>query len=51
MGLARDDWKLTGKRLRDWAYPTKDMFQDNETGMKRMVEGLTTGTISEENNG
>ncbi|CAB9507864.1 expressed unknown protein [Seminavis robusta] len=48
MGLARDDWKITGKRLKDWSYPTATEFEDNEQQMKRLLDEI--GSRSSSNN-
>jgi hypothetical protein len=33
-GMARDDWKITNKKLKDWTYPNHEELKDNERQMK-----------------
>eukprot|EP00797_Seminavis_robusta_P007756 Sro1539_g280821.1 (253) ;mRNA; f:8592-9567 len=40
MGLARDDWRVTNKRLKDWTYPSASDFEDNETQMRRLLNEM-----------
>jgi hypothetical protein len=35
-GLARDDWKITNKKMKDWTYPTMAEINANEDEMKRL---------------
>jgi hypothetical protein len=40
-GLARDDWRLTNKKMKDWSYPTMVEMKSNDEQMKRLSELVT----------
>jgi hypothetical protein len=35
-GLARDDWRITNKKMRDWTYPTPEQLKANQQQMKAL---------------
>lgn len=39
-GLARDDWRVTGKRKSDWNYPTEATMEENESQMRRLNDNV-----------
>lgn len=45
-GLARDDWHVTGKKLKDWSYPSIEEHVENETQVRRMIDELTARTLN-----
>jgi hypothetical protein len=43
-GLARDDWKITNKKMKDWTFPTATDRKANELQMKRLSDHLARST-------
>jgi hypothetical protein len=39
-GLARDDWRITNKKMKEWHYPTMEEMSTNEVQMKKLDEQL-----------
>jgi hypothetical protein len=41
--LARDDWKITNKKMKDWTYPTPAEIGANEQQVKRLSDQVING--------
>jgi hypothetical protein len=53
-GLAREDWKITNKKMKDWTYPTMAEMKSNEAQMKQLskqVDSADNGDSDDDNSG
>jgi hypothetical protein len=48
-GLARDDWKITNKKMKDWTYPTMTEMKANEQQMLLLSKQASRGNGNGDN--